>query len=110
MMDWRVTGIIALFAVAAIYAYEDIQFRKPLTAAEIDGLAAINVGQRECNLPYDLTRKGRRLELRFLAAREADATLQARFMAAQENYRGLDPDEQCALLHKFPGMVRRWHD
>ena len=59
MMDWRMAGIVALFAAAAIYAYyayeevrfrayEEAQLRKPLTAAEIDGLAAINVGQREC--------------------------------------------------------------
>ena len=103
-------GTIALFAAAAIYAYEEIQFRKPLTAAEIEGFAAINVGLMGCSWRYDLTRKGQRLELRFRAARDMDATIQARFMAAQENYRGLDPDEKCTLLRRFSDLVQKWRD
>ncbi|WLS08407.1 hypothetical protein Q9314_01080 [Shinella sumterensis] len=107
--------VAVLVAIYAYYAYEEAQFeesqlRKPLAAAEIDGLAAINVGQGGCGRPYELTRKGERLELRFRAERERDSTIQARFMAAQENYRGLDSDEKCTLLRKFSDLVQEWRD
>jgi hypothetical protein len=110
MKGWKIAGVTVLFGLFAVYVYQEIQFRKPLTAAEIDGLAAITAGQRHCNWRYDETRKANWLWLRSIAERKVDATFQARFVAAMEKYKGLDPDEQCALLGKFHDLVRPWHD
>lgn len=107
---WKIVAIIVVSALISVYVYREIQFRKPLTEAEIDSLAAINVGQRDCGWPYDLTREGRWLWSRSAAERRVDATFQPRFMAAIGKYQGLDPDEQCALLGKFPDLVRPWRD
>ena len=112
-----IAGATVLLGLVAAYAdayrrevNQEIAFRKPLTATEIHGLAAINVGQRDCSWPYDLTKGGEMLRRRFHAQRDVDATLQARFMAAQKKYDGLSPDEQCALLDRFPELVRQWRD
>ncbi|MDL2403994.1 hypothetical protein [Rhizobium mayense] len=110
MKVWKIAGVGVLFALVTIYICQEIQFRKPLTLAEIDGLAAITAGQMDCNWRYDSTRKGEWLRQRSVAERKADVTFQARFMTAMGKYEGLDPDEQCALLDKFHDLVRRWHD
>jgi hypothetical protein len=110
MKAWKIVGLTVLFALAASYVYQEIQFRKPLTATEVDGLAAITAGQMDCNWRYDSTRKGERLRQRSVAQKKLDATLEARWRAALRKYQGLSADEQCALLDKFPDLVRRWHD
>lgn len=107
MKLWKIAGITVLFALAAGYFFQETQFRKPLTAAEIDELAAITTGQRGCNWLYESTREGEWLRRRSVAERKVDATFQARFMAAMGKHQGLDPDAQCALLNKFPNLVRR---
>ena len=107
---WKIASVAALFALVTIYIYQEIEFRKPLTIAEIDGLAAITAGQMDCGWPYDSTRKGEWLRQRSVAERKADVTFQARFMNAMGRYQSLDPDEKCALLNKFPDLVRRWQD
>ncbi len=35
--------------LVAIRVFQEIQFRKPLTAVEIDALAAISAGGMDCN-------------------------------------------------------------
>lgn len=108
MKAWKIVGVTVLFALAAIYVYQEIQFRKPLTA--IDGLAAITAGQMDCSWRYDSTRKGEWLRDRSVAQKKLDATLEARWHAALRKYQGQSADEQCELLDKFPDLVRRWHD
>lgn len=103
-------GVIILFVLIAVHAFRGIQFKKPLTAGEIDSLAAITAGQTDCNWSYNATDEGEWLRQRSVAERSVDGTFQARFMTAMGKYQGLDPDEQCALLDKFPDLVRRWHD
>ena len=110
MRVWKVVCAAVLLGLAATYFYEEIQFRKPLAAAEIDGLAATIAAQMDCGWPYESTRKREWLRHRSLAERKSDATFQTRFMAAMSKYQGLTPDQQCALLGKFPDLVRPWHD
>lgn len=116
MKGWIMTGVTvlcgvtALFVLVAVHALQEIQFRKPLTAVEIDSLAAITAAGMDCNWRYDETGEGEWLRERSVAERRADGTFQARFMTAMGKYQGLDPDQQCALLDKFPDLVRRWHD
>jgi hypothetical protein len=110
MKVWKIAGVSVLIALVAVYVYQEIQFRKPLTAAEIDGLAAITAGQMDCNWGYDSTREGQWLRLRSVAERKVDSTFQARFMAAKEKYQSLDADAQCALLDKFGRVAKIFGD
>lgn len=116
MKVWKIASVTVLVASVAVYAYQEfqvnqeIQFRKPLTTVEVDGLAAITAGQMDCNWSYESTDEGEWLRLRAVAERKVDVTFQARFMAAMGKYQGLDPDKQCDLLDNYPNLVRRWHD
>ena len=116
MKDWMIAvvtvlfGVIVLFVLITVHAFQEVEFRTPLTAGEIDSLAAITAAGMGCNWRYDETGEGEWLRERSVAERRVDGTFQARFMTAMGKYQGLDPDQQCALLDEFPDLVRRWRD
>ena len=107
MKVWKIAVVTALFGLFMVIAYQLFEIKRPLTAAELDGLAAITAGQRDCNWPYEPTSKGEWLRLRSVTEREVDATFQAKFEAAMNKYHGLTPEQQCALLDRLPDLIRR---
>lgn len=115
MNTGKIIGVVSLTVIATLFIYigtrseahDEMGFRTPLTAREINGLAATQV---DCNRPYELTEKGALLHRRFTAQKKMDNSLQVKFNFAMAKYRNLTQDQQCALQEEFSDLLRRWRD
>ena len=82
-------------------------FEKPLETAELEALAAVRVAQGICNRRYVDTFRGTWLAQRYIAQKQRNSELQDELAARAQKYKGPGEAEQCALLRRFPDLVRQ---
>ncbi|MCD2172567.1 hypothetical protein [Rhizobium sp. C4] len=107
-----IAGLMILSVVIVWRIDRETEFKKPLTAEEIETLEAITAarGQDACNWQYDDTSKLSWLREKYVAQWKADRALVDRSIAARQKYANLTPKEACQLLDRFPDMVERHND